>query len=69
MDSKIEDLMEYKQTIENKRDLDLDKISVDDLTLEELENVAELYKKEIQQINRNIAMLEQENESLKNELY
>ena len=62
MDSKIEDLMEYKQTIENKRDLDLDKISVDDLTLEELENVAELYKKEIQQINRNIAMLEQENE-------
>ena len=69
MNDKIIDLMQYKQTLENKRDLDNETKTLDDLSLEEIEDVSQLYIKEIQQINKEIILLKKENEMLKNNLY
>lgn len=66
---KIIDLIQYKQTLENKRDLDNKTKTLDDLSLEEIEDVSQLYIKEIQQINKEIILLKKENEMLKNNLY
>ena len=47
-------LEEYKRNIKNKQDLDNGTITLEELSLEELEGVSDLYKKEIISINREI---------------
>jgi len=69
VDSKIEDLMEYKQSLENKRDLDNKTKTLDDLSLEEIEDVNKLYRIEIEQLNKELILLRKENEELKNDYY
>lgn len=53
------------QSYINKRDLDAGEITLDELSLEELESVEELYIKEINQITRDIEKLQAENEYLR----
>ena len=60
-DEKVIDFQSYI----NKRDLDAGKITLDELSLEELESVNELYIKEISQITRDIEKLQAENERLR----
>ena len=60
-DEKVIDFQSYI----NKRDLDAGKITLDELSLEELESVEELYTKEINQIIREIESLQAENERLR----
>ena len=65
-------LEEYKRNLTNKKDLDNGTITVEDLSLEELEGVSGLYISEIKNINReieqrknNIERLKQENSHLR----
>lgn len=65
-------LEEYKRDIKNKNDLDNGTITLEELSLEELDGVSNLYMKEITKINReieqrtkNIERLKQENSYLK----
>lgn len=65
---KVVDFQSYK----NKRDLDTGEITLDELSLEELDAVENLYAKEIQQLIKdiektkaNIERLEAENERLR----
>ena len=65
-------LEEYKRDIKNKNDLDNGTITLDELSLEELDGVSNLYMREITIINReieqrtkNIERLKQENSYLK----
>ncbi len=61
--------MEYKQSLENKRDLDNKTKTLDDLSLEEIEDVNKLYRIEIEQLNKELILLRKENEELKNDYY
>ena len=65
-------LEEYKRNLTNKKELDSGNITLEDLSLEELEGVSNLYISEIKSIQRaieqkknNIERLKQENEYLK----
>jgi len=72
MKDTIKVLEEYKRNIKNKNDLDNGTITLEELSLEELDGVSNLYMKEITRINReiekrnkNIERLKQENSYLK----
>ena len=65
MNNKITYLEEYKNNIKNKQDIDNGTASIDDLSLEELEDVKDLYKKEITKLSSDIKELEEENLRLK----
>ena len=72
MNNKIIELEEYKQDIQNKNNLDNKSITLDELTIEELDGVSKLYRNEIKYLtedikNRidNIERLKQENKKLK----
>ncbi len=65
MNDKITYLEEYKRSLENKKDLDNGTIKVDDISLEELEDVKDLYKNEITKLTTDIKELEKENIRLK----
>lgn len=65
MNDKITYLEEYKRSLENKKDLDNGTIKVDDISLEELEDVKDLYKNEITKLTTDIKELEKENLRLK----
>lgn len=67
MNDNIVDLMEYRQALENKRDLDNKTKTLDDLSLEEIEDVNKLYRIEIEQLNKELILLRKENEELKND--
>lgn len=65
-------LEEYKRNLTNKKNLDNGTISLEDLSLEELDGVSSLYISEIKNINReieqrknNIERLQQENNHLR----
>ena len=60
-------LEEYKRNIKNKQDLDNGTITLEELSLEELEGVSDLYKKEIISINREIERKNHNIEKLKKE--
>jgi len=53
-------LEEYKRNIKNKQDLDNGTITLEELSLEELDGVSDLYKKEIIAINREIEQTNRE---------
>lgn len=65
MNDKIVELKEYKNIIENKKELDNKVKTVDDLSLEELEDVSNLYQKEVYKLSQEVSILEKENKKLK----
>ena len=65
MNDKIIELKEYKIIIENKKELDNKVKTVDDLSLEELEDVSNLYQKEVYKLSQEVNILEKENKKLK----
>lgn len=72
MDNKIIQLEQYKRDIQNKNNIDNKSITLDELSIEELEGVSKLYKNEIKYLtedikNRveNIERLKKENKKLK----
>jgi len=72
MKNSIIHLEEYKRDLTNKKELDSGNITLEDLSLEELEGVSTLYKHEIKSIQSaieqkktNIEKLKKENEYLK----
>ena len=65
MNDKIIELKEYKNIIENKKELDNKVKTVDDLSLEELEGVRFLYAKEVIKLLQEVNKLEEENKKLK----
>ena len=68
MNDKIVKLEEYKNMIKNKNDLDNKAISLDDLSLEEMEDVNKLYKSEVSKLSQEVKALEEENVKLKRHL-
>lgn len=65
MNDKIIELKEYKNIIENKKELDNKVKTVDDLSLEELEDVSNLYQNEVSKLSQEVNILEKENKKLK----
>ena len=65
MTDKIIEFKEYKNLFENKKSLDNKTKTVEDLSLEELEDVSNLYKEEISKLSKEIKDLEEENKNLK----
>ena len=69
MNDNIEDLEEYRNNLNNKKKIDTKEITLDYLNLEEIENLKELYVKEIKNLDEEIKELEKENKILRNEMY
>ena len=72
MNNKIIELEKYKTNLQNKKELDNGNITLDELSIEELDGVSKLYKDEIKYYTEdiklrltNIERLEKENKRLK----
>mgnify|MGYP004619868771 CR=1 FL=1 len=65
MNDKVIELEEYKNMISNKKNLNNRTISLDDLSLEEIEDVNKLYRGEISKLSQEVNILEAENKRLK----
>ena len=65
MNDEIIELKEYKNIIENKKELDNKVKTVDDLSLEELVDVSKLYQNEVYKLSQEVNILEKENKKLK----
>ena len=65
MNDKIVELEEYKNMINNKNDLDNGNVSLDELSLEEIEDVSKLYGSEVSKLSQEVKILEEENIKLK----
>ena len=65
MNDKIVELEEYKNMINKKNDLDNGTVSLDELSLEEIEDVSKLYGSEVSKLSQEIKILEEENIKLK----
>lgn len=65
MNDKIVELEEYKTMINNKNNLDNKTISLDELSLEELEDLNKLYRGEVSKLLQEVKALEEENIKLK----
>ena len=65
MNDKVIELEEYKNMISNKKNLDNRTISLDDLSLEEIEDVNKLYRGEVSKLSQEVNILEAENKRLK----
>ena len=65
MNDEIIELKEYKNIIENKKELDNKVKTVDDLSLEELEDVSNLYQNEVSKLSQEVNILEKENKKKK----
>ena len=65
MKEKIIELEEYKKLVENKNGLDNGTKTMDDLSLEELEDVNKLYTGEVSKLLQEIRSLEEENKRLR----
>ena len=65
MNDKIVELEEYKNMINNKNDLDNGTVSLDELSLEEIEDVSKLYGSEVSKLSQEVKVLEEENIKLK----
>ena len=68
MNDKIIELEEYKTMINNKKNLDNKTISLDELSLEELEDLNKLYRGEVSKLSQEVKALEEENIKLKRSL-
>ena len=65
MDSRITELETYKNTLINKNKLDNGSITINELSLEEIEDLKKQYQQEIINIDSDIQVLAQENKRLK----
>ena len=72
MDKRIIELEKYKRDIENKKDIDNNDITLEELSIDELEGITKLYKDEIKYLSedikarvKNIAILEKNNKILR----
>jgi len=72
MNTKIIELEKYKRDIRNKNNLDNKSITLEELSIEELDGVSKLYKNEIKTLTEdiririnNIERLKQENKRLR----
>ena len=65
MNDKLIELEEYKNMINNKKNLDNGAITLDELSLEEIEDVSKLYKSEVSKLSQEVQVLEEENIKLK----
>lgn len=65
MNDNVIDLDEYRNAIRNKTELDNGTKRIEEFTLEELEDINKIYKKEISIIIKEIKALEIENERLR----
>ena len=65
MNDKIVKLEEYKNMINNKNDLDNGTVSLDELSLEEMEDVSILYSSEVSKLSQEVQVLEEKNIKLK----
>lgn len=65
MNDKLIELEEYKNMINNKKNLDNGAITLDELSLEEIEDVSKLYKSEVSKLSQEVKVLEEENIKLK----
>lgn len=65
MNEKIVELEEYKNLLENKNGLDNGTKNIDELSLEELEDINELYIQEISSLVQEVQRLEEENKRLR----
>lgn len=65
MNDRIIELEEYKNMINNKKNLDNKTITLDELSLEEIEDVNKLYKSEVTKLSKEVKYLEEENKKLK----
>ena len=72
MNNKIIELEKYKRDVQNKNNLDNKSITLEELSIEELDGVSKLYKNEIKTLTEdiririnNIERLKQENKRLR----
>ena len=72
MDKRIIELEKYKRDIKNKKDIDNNNITLEELSIDELEGITKLYKDEIKYLSedikarvKNIAILEKNNKILR----
>lgn len=72
MDKRIIELEKYKRDIENKKDIDNNNITLEELSIDELEGITKLYKDEIKYLSedikkrvKNISILEKNNKMLR----
>lgn len=65
MNDKLIELEEYKNMINNKKNLDNGAITLDELSLEEIEDVSKLYGSEVYKLSQEVKVLEEENIKLK----
>ena len=65
MDNNIVDMEEYLRIVDLKNKLDSKQISRDDISLEDLDNINNLYVKEIVNLEKDIDELKKENIRLK----
>ena len=65
MNEKIIELEEYKNLVENKNGFDNGTKTMDELSLEELEDVNKLYIGEVSKLSQEVQSLEEENRRLR----
>lgn len=65
MNDKVIELEEYRNLIENKNWLDNKTKTIDDLSLEELEDLNKLYKGEVSRLSLEVNVLQEENKRLR----
>lgn len=65
MNDKVIELEEYRNLIENKNWLDNKTKTIDDLSLEELEDLNKLYKGEVSRLSQEVNVLQEENKRLR----
>ena len=65
MTDKITELEEYKKMSKIKKDLDNKTLSLNELSLEEIEDVNKLYSSEVYKLSQEVQLLDENNKKLK----
>ena len=65
MTDKITELEEYKKMAKIKKDLDNKTLSLNELSLEEIEDVKKLYSSEVYKLSQEVQLLDENNKKLK----
>lgn len=65
MTDKITELEEYKKMAKIKKDLDNKTLSLNELSLEEIEDVNKLYSSEVYKLSQEVQLLDENNKKLK----
>ena len=65
MTNKITELEEYKKMAKIKKDLDNKTLSLNELSLEEIEDVNKIYSSEVYKLSQEVQLLDEKNKKLK----